>query len=589
MKSTIRAATLLVLFFWFVIACQKSNLNSIDPAENSTGKFLRLPAGSPSYIQRIAGKIYEQELHAPFLSRIEKEEGIPVWDKAEVQSLALAGSANDTLVLLPLVLENHKQTNGFLVCKVGINDVEIVDLVRSRFYEAYGFDEDQHRVTANTVVFQSLLFDKKIFGDSTFKIMDSRLFKNKTSKRISNGEESIRLEASSTNDKVSNRYVPITQCYTVTHKGDQGNLTGTAPGESNDYYWAEEICYTDLIFVQDPVPTPGGGFTIPGGGSTIQPIGGGGGGGSGSKPVDWGDACKNGKIKIKMLPSNIIKEISCGNTINWKPDLKFSYTLTDADRKIINQVRDEDKKADEILDAPPGCYGTNALGNINRDGTLQHWLIQYDYLATHPTSVREYSIPLASKLGTWRGRADLADLGTYEMFEIKPAGLAATGALEVNNYVDKANKFCPPSMDGSPKKWTPGITYQTRTLPYPPDPTKVLEAKLVQAGVITYNLVQKSLSPSPFPVTMPQKIRDRIKDLLKQLKKDTKDLEEKILVYLRQNPEIITYLKTAAVGAAVAIIVGTIVEDVLTLGAGVADDWASFWMAYKLIRIARLL
>ncbi len=41
------------------------------------------------------------------------------------------------------------------------------------------------------------------------------------------------------------------------------------------------------------------------------------------------------------------------------------------------------------------------------------------------------------------------------------------------------------------------------------------------------------------------------------------------------------------VGAAVAIIVGTIVEDFLTAGVGVADDVQSVLLAYKLIRIVR--
>jgi hypothetical protein len=39
----------------------------------------------------------------------------------------------------------------------------------------------------------------------------------------------------------------------------------------------------------------------------------------------------------------------------------------------------------------------------------------------------------------------------------------------------------------------------------------------------------------------------------------------------------------------VAIIVGTILEDILTLGAGIADDIASFALAYKIIRFALIL
>ncbi len=35
-----------------------------------------------------------------------------------------------------------------------------------------------------------------------------------------------------------------------------------------------------------------------------------------------------------------------------------------------------------------------------------------------------------------------------------------------------------------------------------------------------------------------------------------------------------------------AIIVGTILEDIITAGAGIADDWACFTLAYRIIRFA---
>jgi hypothetical protein len=49
--------------------------------------------------------------------------------------------------------------------------------------------------------------------------------------------------------------------------------------------------------------------------------------------------------------------------------------------------------------------------------------------------------------------------------------------------------------------------------------------------------------------------------------------KETIAEYLKDNPDLVTYLKGAAIGAAVAIVVGTIVEDFLTAGAGILDDW----------------
>jgi hypothetical protein len=55
---------------------------------------------------------------------------------------------------------------------------------------------------------------------------------------------------------------------------------------------------------------------------------------------------------------------------------------------------------------------------------------------------------------------------------------------------------------------------------------------------------------------------------------------------LHQYPELVTYLKTAAVGAAVAIVVGTIAQDFSSGGAGILDDIVCLRLAYKIVRFA---
>ena len=154
-------------------------------------------------------------------------------------------------------------------------------------------------------------------------------------------------------------------------------------------------------------------------------------------------------------------------------------------------------------------------------------------------------------------------------------------------YIDNANIHCSPSLEGSSKKWTQGVLYTPRTLPYPLDITKQLNIFRGAPGVIVYNIAEKNTISQQ--ILIPKEVLDKIKSLLKELKKDMENLEEKILVYLREYPEVVKYIKAAAVGAAVTIVVGTIIEDIITLGAGVSDDWVSFLLAYKLVRIARLL
>lgn len=44
------------------------------------------------------------------------------------------------------------------------------------------------------------------------------------------------------------------------------------------------------------------------------------------------------------------------------------------------------------------------------------------------------------------------------------------------------------------------------------------------------------------------------------------------------NAELLNYIKAAGIGAGAGMIIGTIVEDFATLGAGVVDDWTSFYL-----------
>jgi hypothetical protein len=79
------------------------------------------------------------------------------------------------------------------------------------------------------------------------------------------------------------------------------------------------------------------------------------------------------------------------------------------------------------------------------------------------------------------------------------------------------------------------------------------------------------------------------KTIVDKLKNNMPSFEIIISQFCHDNPELVTYLKSAAITAAVAIVVGTIVEDFATAGVGIADDWASFLMAYRIVKFATKL
>jgi len=192
--------------------------------------------------------------------------------------------------------------------------------------------------------------------------------------------------------------------------------------------------------------------------------------------------------------------------------------------------------------------------------------------------LREYSIPGSSGSGR-RGFADIVNVASQEIFEIKPITVPVITALsEVQTYVDMANIHCPPLYG----QWQKGTAYSGRVWPHPAKPGKFLKAELTTAGVIQYAILDSYTGPVPSYAFAPQEILNKLRNLVSILTTNTAYMEQKIVTYLRQHPEMISYLK----GAAVTIVIGTIIEYIATAGVGVVDDWASFLAARTICRVA---
>lgn len=148
----------------------------------------------------------------------------------------------------------------------------------------------------------------------------------------------------------------------------------------------------------------------------------------------------------------------------------------------------------------------------------------------------EYQIPNAGSSPGGRGYADLVNILTKEIFEIKPnnqSGILA-GQAEAAHYVTMANANClqPNGV------WHLGSTYATRILPWPLDPNFSLKAELKVNGVIVYEKVPRSSNPIPNPVAIPQNIFDKLKELVRQLGQNPPNPDLVILRFLKANPEV---------------------------------------------------
>ena len=71
-----------------------------------------------------------------------------------------------------------------------------------------------------------------------------------------------------------------------------------------------------------------------------------------------------------------------------------------------------------------------------------------------------------------------------------------------------------------------------------------------------------------------------------RLRQNFQQADKIIAEFFYQHPELKNYIKSTAIGAGIALIVSTILEDVITAGAGIADDWVCFVLAYRIIRFA---
>lgn len=572
MRHTTLATLLLVALFLF--SCRKTEQKTPELAPVGTS-YQEVPKQLPSYIQRIASTIKDQDAKYRFADQFERLEGLPVWDQSDiifVPSRLHNGKSTgiDTLVLVPLVLKGQKKVNSLLACKVS-GDSIFIQLYRSRRYAAYPFGKSTSGMTAESLALQFMWFDRKVFGDSVFRITDKRLFKYAASDtarlrliRLRPGDMAV----------ATSKMQPLTytRCYEVVHDGDEGQLVGVEPGGTNNYYWSETVCTTYTLWFDDGT----GGSTTPpdGGGGTPTPGGSpGGGGGDGDCPA----------VAVVTAAKSPPPPGDCGGT-GWEPypvptdpDPDYSsYVLSDVDYDILNKISNDAAAADAVFGSP--CHSTVRFGNVQFPGTLEHWMIQFDYLTT-PGAALEYYIPGAGANGG-AGFADIANENTKEMYEIKPDNDAGfnSGVTEIARYVNTATAAC---QNGT---WTPGASYTGRNLPNPRDPTTVLQTRLAANGVILYKAVPKATNP--LPVAIPTTIAQKLKQLVQKIGQNPNNIEPMILIFLRLNPDVTQYIKGAAYGAAAAVIIGTIAEDLMTFTTGIWNDWASFVAAYRLVQIA---
>lgn len=586
-KSIITSYRTLLLAFILVSnfsSCRKADTEIVlvqktdtKKGENKTVKrFLTLPQNIDTAIRRVAAQIGRENDRSGFLENFIKTRGFAVWDKALIKTTKnkqRSTSANqDYEVLIPLVIKDSIAVYSALACKV-TGDSVYIQLLDARLYKQPNADSSFKGLKGRKLSLALMMLNKEVFGHELFEVKDSAAFEGLGSK-----VKFVRLSKTSTRPNIAEKLIPYTVqiCYTIMVPASQGQLVGCPPGGPCPQYVETTRCDSYSGFYDD------GNY----GGGTPTPPGTPGGGGGGS----YTDPPLNPCDPVAVPRATQARLVPCEGGTGWVPAGGAYAALTAEERADLDVLIAEEQIADNSVVNPSPCHGTARLGNIFFQGTMEHWLVQLDYLSKNPfNSDREYAIPGAGPSGGY-GFADIVNTTSKEIFEIKPLSQTAAGITEVGNYVIKANVSCLNS--GTPGvPWIKGYSagYTPRHLPWPKDPSRTLYASSTNNGVINYDLIQRITFPNP--IIIPQTIVDKIKNLLQRLHQYPGNIEYEIAIFLKDpnNADVLQAIQGALVGSAIAIVVGTIIEDVITAGVGIADDWACFMLAYKLVRVARIL
>lgn len=163
-KDFIQIVSLCVAAIFLIVGCKKHSLQYDD---HMSDEYFKVSAGQPELVKQIAARIKRQDLEKPFIAKLVREEGNPLWNKSEVVT-----TEDETRVYIPLVLENTNYVNSYIFYRQTASS-KSTDLVRGRTYDSYGFTP---KAASHTIAGDLIRLNYLTFGRTKFFISDKRLF-----------------------------------------------------------------------------------------------------------------------------------------------------------------------------------------------------------------------------------------------------------------------------------------------------------------------------------------------------------------------------------------------------------------------------
>jgi hypothetical protein len=243
---------------------------------------------------------------------------------------------------------------------------------------------------------------------------------------------------------------------------------------------------------------------------------------------------------------------------------------------VLSQI-----EAEEIGNRLGDCHGTNKAfkipdliyesadneGYTKVEGNLAHNCIFafYKLLYLQNDIEFDYYIKNASSNGTLTsGYADIVDKTDKLIYEVKSVRSAIKyGDSQVQNYVDKYNKYCVSSKNDYVRRGgqIPGefpVKTILSTYPHPKKKLIVhLHKQIKEKGVISYELTEREKRRPKEPYKIPPIIRANLKNIFDEVKNSGKNSEAKVIDIITLDKENIA----AYTGVALAIIAGGVLVE----------------------------
>ncbi len=259
-----------------------------------------------------------------------------------------------------------------------------------------------------------------------------------------------------------------------------------------------------------------------------------------------------------------------------------------------------------LVEEPAGgcglCHGPREAGNI------AHRLIQEEFEILFPLGLVEF--PISSPTDE-NGRLDLAVAtpAGLQIGEIKPANAAgyAQGSGDLAFYftalqgmfpgrrIQPLTRILPSPVTIFPNPQVPSCPLQTLYVNPPvsgvygyfcsPSYSQLVRNRNCRCGGRRepVRVPARERVPVPAPTVDRRSALQAVRDFIRQVVESGENAEEAARRFLAEHPEV-RYL---LIGAAIAVVVATLAEDIATLGAGILDDPASLAVAYALVRVAQ--